>query len=72
MTEVTDVTDKDLIDFVVREGVKLFKRELELKFEARNITGRRHIEFQRAGERRLDFNSYNVGRFFSLSGTMKF
>ena len=60
------------IDFVVREGVKLFKRELELKFEARNITGRRHIEFQRAGERRLDFNSFNVGRFFSLSGTMKF
>ena len=60
------------IDLVLREGFKVFKRELEIKFEARNLTGRRHVEFQRAGDRRLDFNSYDVGRFFSLSGTLKF
>lgn len=60
------------IDFVVREGIKLFSRELELKFEARNLTGRRHVEFQRVGGTRLDFNSYDVGRMFSLSGSLKF
>ncbi len=60
------------LDLVVREGFKVFKRELELKFEARNLTGRRHVEFQRAGGTRLDFNSYDVGRFFSLSGALKF
>ncbi len=60
------------IDFVAREGVKLFGRELEVKFEARNITGRRHVEFQRSGSNRLDVNTYAVGRSFALSGTLKF
>jgi outer membrane receptor protein involved in Fe transport len=60
------------LDFVAREGVKLLGKELELKFEARNLTGRRHNEFQQAGSNQLDFNSYDVGRTFSLSGTLKF
>jgi len=60
------------IDFVAREGVKLFERELEVKFEARNLTGRRHVEFQQSGSNRLDVNSYDVGRSFSLSASLKF
>jgi outer membrane receptor protein involved in Fe transport len=60
------------LDFVLREGVDLFGGELELKFEARNLTGRRHVEFQQSGINRLDVNSYDVGRSFSLSASMKF
>lgn len=44
------------VDLVLREGVKLLKREVELKLEVRNLTGRRHVEFQRSGANRLDFN----------------
>ncbi len=60
------------LDFVAREGVNLFGGELELKFEARNLTGRRHIEFQKSGSNRLDVNSYDIGRSVSLSASMKF
>lgn len=60
------------IDFVARQGFALFKQELELKFEARNLTGRRNIEFQQAGANRVEVNSYDVGRTFSLSATMTF
>jgi len=60
------------IDFVARQGFKLFKRELEMKFEARNLTGRRNIEFQQSGANRVEVNSYDVGRVVSLSATMKF
>ncbi|MGE3691065.1 MAG: TonB-dependent receptor [Novosphingobium sp.] len=60
------------LDFVAREGIKLLKHEIELKFEARNITGQRHIEFQESGANRIDVNSYNVGRSFSLSASVKF
>jgi outer membrane receptor protein involved in Fe transport len=60
------------LDFVAREGIELLGGELELKFEARNLTGRRHIEYQQAGANRVDVNSYDVGRSFSLSASMKF
>ena len=40
---------------------------LELKLEARNITGRDHFEFQDNGTRRIDINSYEVGRSFGAS-----
>ncbi len=60
------------IDFVAREGIKLLGREIELKFEARNLTGRRHIEFQQVGDNRIDTNTYKVGRTFSLSAAVKF
>ncbi|MBK9010630.1 TonB-dependent receptor [Novosphingobium sp.] len=60
------------VDFVAREGFSLLGKELELKFEARNLTGRRHVEYQRSGGNRLDVNSYAVGRTFSLSASLKF
>lgn len=60
------------LDFVAREGIKLLGQEFEVKFEARNITGQRHVEFQESGKTRLDVNTYNVGRSFSLSASVKF
>ena len=60
------------VDFVAREGFTLLGKELELKFEARNLTGRRHVEFQQSGKNRLEVNSYDVGRTFSLSASLKF
>ena len=60
------------LDFVAREGFEVSGRELELKFEARNLTGRRHREFQKSGANILDVNSYDVGRSVSLSASLKF
>ena len=60
------------LDFVAREGVKLMNQEVELKFEARNITGRKHVEFQQSGSNRLDVNSYDVGTSLSISASLKF
>ncbi|MEP6785774.1 MAG: TonB-dependent receptor [Sphingomonadales bacterium] len=59
------------IDFVAREAVKLFDKEIELKFEARNITGQKHEEFQTSGTNRIDINTYKVGTTFALSATVK-
>lgn len=60
------------LDFVAREGVKLLGGEVELKFEARNLTGRRHDEYQKSGSNRIVINRYDVGRTFSLSASLKF
>jgi TonB-dependent receptor len=60
------------IDFVARQGVEVRGHEIELKFEARNLTGRDHLEYQLAKENRVDFNTYAVGRTFTLSAQMKF
>lgn len=60
------------IDFVARQGFQLFKNELELKFEARNLTGRKNFEYQQSGSNRVEVNTYDVGRTFSLSASMKF
>lgn len=60
------------IDFVARQGFDLFGKELELKFEARNLTGRKHIEYQQVAGNRIDVNTYDVGRTFSLSASLKF
>jgi len=60
------------LDFVAREGIEVLGKEIELKFEARNITGQRHEEFQQSGKNRIDVNTYNVGTSVSLSATVKF
>lgn len=60
------------VDFVAREGVQFLGREVELKFEARNLFGRDYEEFQRFEDTRIDINSYRVGRTFSLGMTMRF
>lgn len=60
------------IDFVARQGFQLFKNELELKFEARNLTGRKNIEYQQLGDKRVEVNTFDVGRTISLSASLKF
>jgi TonB-dependent receptor len=60
------------LDFVAREGIKALGTEVELKFEARNLTGRKHEEFQQSGANRIIINTYDVGRSFSLSASVKF
>ena len=61
------------VDFVVRQGFEIFGgKELEVKLEARNLTGRDHEEFQTNGTNRIDINSYDVGRSVSLGASIKF
>jgi len=60
------------VDFVARQGVKLLKVDTEWKFEVRNIFATKHREYQQAGNNRVDYNTYNVGRVFALSATAKF
>jgi hypothetical protein len=55
---------------VARQGFTLLNREIEVKFEARNLTGRKHLEFQKSGGNRVDTNSYKLGRIFSLSASV--
>lgn len=59
------------MDFVWREGFALFGAEMEAKFEARNIFGRGHEEFQQSGDNRIDINSYDLGQSFALSISAK-
>jgi len=60
------------LDFVARQGVSLLDKEIELKFEARNLTGRNYEEVQQAGDNRIFLNRYKLGRTFSLSASLKF
>lgn len=60
------------LDFVYRQGLTLAGVPLELKLEARNLTGRDNFEYQDNGTRRIDINSYEVGRSFSASISAEF
>ncbi|WP_369027002.1 TonB-dependent receptor [Qipengyuania sp. RANM35] len=60
------------LDFVYRQGVELFGTDVELKFEARNLTGRDHFEYQDNGDNRIEINSYDVGRSVSASVSIEF
>ncbi|PZQ56386.1 MAG: TonB-dependent receptor [Phenylobacterium zucineum] len=60
------------IDLVLREGIEVMGREFELKFEARNLTGRKYEEYQEMAGNRVDVNTYKVGRVFTLSASTTF
>ena len=60
------------IDFVAREAMDFLGQEVELKFEARNITARKHEEFQQSGTNRIDVNTYDLGRTLTLSASVTF
>jgi len=60
------------LDFVARQGLNMLGKEVELKFEARNLTGRKYQEVQESGDNRIYFNRYKLGRTFSLSASLKF
>ena len=59
------------LDFVAREGFEIGNKALEIKFEARNILGRKHEEFQSFGTNRIDVNTYNVGTTLAISASLK-
>jgi outer membrane receptor protein involved in Fe transport len=60
------------LDFVMREGIRLFGQDAELKFEARNLTNEDYEEFQMLNGSRIDTNSFDLGRSFSLGLDVKF
>ncbi len=60
------------LDFVVRQGIKIGGQEIELKFEARNLTGTKYQEFQQNGANRIFYNRYQPGRSFSLGIDVEF
>lgn len=69
-----DVIEKPGIqlDFVVREGAEFLGQDVELKFEARNLLGTRHREYQRSGDNTVEFNTYDVGRVIAFSAQFNF
>jgi TonB-dependent receptor len=60
------------LDYVMREGIRLFGLDGELKFEARNLTNEDYEEFQTLNGSRVDANRYRLGRSFSLGLEVKF
>lgn len=59
------------LDFVAREGFALLGRDVEVKFEARNLTGRRYEEYQESGDNRIYSNRYKRGTSFSIGASLK-
>ncbi len=60
------------LDFVAREDIAIGKVPVELKFEARNITGTKYQEVQEFNGSKIDVNSYRRGTSISLGLTAKF
>jgi len=61
------------IDVVIRQGFKVAGKTIELKLEGRNLTGRKHEEYQPFSDgSRADYNTYAVGRVFSASASIEF
>ena len=60
------------LDFVARQGFGFMGRDLEFKFEARNLLRRDYREYQELGPNRIYFNRYDVGVKFSASVTASF
>ncbi|WP_448659900.1 TonB-dependent receptor domain-containing protein [Sphingomonas sp. CJ99] len=61
------------LDFVVRQGIAFGEgKVVELKFEGRNLTGTRFQEFQSfPDDVRVDTNTFNLGRVFTLSASVR-
>ncbi|WP_150290307.1 TonB-dependent receptor domain-containing protein [Sphingobium estronivorans] len=61
------------LDFVARQGVKLPGGiNSEVKFEARNITGRKFQEFQELDGNKVFYNKYKIGTTIAASLTVAF
>lgn len=60
------------VDFVYRKKFTIADREFTGSFEARNLNGADSEEFQEAGGKRFDTNTYDLGRTFSVGLTARF
>ncbi len=60
------------LDFVARQGVTLAGRDVDVKFEARNLTNRKFTEKQSNGTNTVFYNRYNLGVSVNLSVSTTF
>jgi len=60
------------LDFVAREAMPMFGRDLELSLEVRNILGQGYREYQSVGDRDIEINSYDLGTSFSIGVSLTF
>ena len=60
------------VDFVYRRNFEVQGREMTASFEARNLTGTDAQEYQEAGGRRFDTNSFEVGQSVSVGLSARF
>jgi len=60
------------VDFVYRQTFTIRDVEVTGSFEARNLSGADSAEYQEAGGKRFNTNTYQLGRTFSLGLTAKF
>ena len=60
------------VDFVYRRNFEIQGREFTGSFEARNLTGTDAEEYQAAGGKRFDTNSFDIGQSFSLGLSARF
>ncbi|GGB35307.1 TonB-dependent receptor [Sphingomonas metalli] len=60
------------LDIVGRQGIRIAGKEVEIKAEARNLTGTGYREFQTFENARVDINRYRLGRVFSLGASIQF
>lgn len=61
------------LDFVGRQGITVMDKQIEVKFEARNITGTGYREYQSfSNGKQVDINKYRLGRTFTLGASVTF
>jgi len=60
------------IDFVARQGFQFLGKDMEFKFEARNLLRRDYREYQERGPNRIYFNRYDNGVKISASISASF
>jgi outer membrane receptor protein involved in Fe transport len=61
-----------IVDFVFRQGFAAFGQDMTFSLEARNLLGEDFEEFQELGGGRVDLNTYELGRSFSVGLTVRF
>ena len=60
------------LDVVLREQMEIAGLPLKFKFQAKNLLGTKHQEYQALGDRRVEIDSYDVGTKLSLSVGLDF
>ena len=60
------------VDFVAREGITVLGRDVEIKFDVRNLTNTQYQEFQQSGANKVYYNKYRIGASASLGVSLTF
>jgi len=60
-------------DVVARQGIEFDGKQIEVKFEGRNLTGTGYREYQSFDNgTQVDINRYKLGRVFTLGASVQF